>query len=104
MPYKPAELERQLGHKFGFAKSPVGHKKSRDTWYEITLPGLPKIATRVSRHTTEIGADSDLIGWMADNLHVRRKFFMEMFACKRDREAYYEQVRADPYPPFSVST
>jgi hypothetical protein len=95
---KPRELEKTLQGKFDF--SPAPNRSSDHRWYELTLPGLPTIATKVSHSRKEIGRN--LEGKIARQLRVRKKFFQEMVACTQSQQDYYQQVRTDPYPPFDV--
>jgi len=98
MSHKPDEIEGVLKTKYGFTKSK--HHSSDHPWYELRLPGLPVIATYVSHNNKEVGPD--LLTKMARQLRVRKPFFDGMMGCTQSREAYYQQVRDDPYPPFYI--
>ena len=98
MPYKPKEVERKLQDKFGFSTA-EGHSSDHH-WFELLLPGLPAILTKVSHNRKEIRAK--LEGKIARQLRVRAGYFQGMIDCTNTREDYYRQVREDPYPPFDV--
>jgi hypothetical protein len=98
MPYKPSKIEHALQGKFDFTLSDRHSPDHR--WYELSLPGLPIIATRVSHSKKEIGPK--LEGKIARQLRVPTQFFREMIDCTKNREDYYTQVREAPYPPWDV--
>jgi len=98
MPYKPKEVERKLRHKFAF--SPAKEHSVDHHWFELELPGLPAILTKVSHNRREIGAK--LEGKIARQLRVRTPYFRGMINCTNSRSDYYRQVRDAPYPPFDV--
>jgi hypothetical protein len=98
MPYRPRDIESVLLNKFDFSRA-EGHS-SDHRWFEIRLPGLPCILTKVSqgRRETTRGLESKI----ARQLRVRRTFFRGMMDCTNEREDYYQQVQEDPYPPFNI--
>jgi len=98
MPYKPKEVERKLQDKFAFSPA-KGHSVDHH-WFELQLPGLPPILTKVSHSRKEIGLK--LEGMIARELRVRTTYLRGMINCTKTREEYYRQVRDDPYPPFDV--
>ncbi len=98
MPIKVRELERLLTSKFNFSASPDSSPDHR--WYELALPGLPKIRTKVSHGMSETGVG--LEGRIARQLRVHMPYFQGMFACTYNREDYYQQVRTAPFPPWDV--
>lgn len=98
MPIKVRDFESKLQGKFGFSPSNVRSDDHR--WYELKIPGLPLITTKVSHGTKELS--SKLEGFIARQLRVRKAFFLGMIKCTNDSEAYQAQVREDPYPPFNV--
>lgn len=98
MSHKPNEIESVLQAKYCFTRS--RHHESGHKWYELKLPGLPVIATYISRNDNEVGPR--LLAQMARQLRVRKPFFEEMIGCTQSREAYYQKVQDDPYPPFYV--
>ena len=98
MPRNPNEIEGLLQTKFGF--SPARGHSSDHRWYELWLPGLPLILTKVSHTRREVG--SKLEGKIARQLRVHKPYFNGMMDCTYNREAYYEQVRNDPFPPFDI--
>jgi hypothetical protein len=98
MAFKSSEIERLLQSKFGF--SPAKGHSSDHRWYELQLPGLPVILTKVSHSKAEIG--SNLESKIARQLRVRRPFFEEMIVCTKGLDEYKHQVQTDPYPPFDV--
>lgn len=97
MPMKTADFERLLVQKFGF--SPADNKSVDHRHYVLHIPGLPLITTKVSHGMRDLS--TNLEGKIARQLHVHAPFFRLMMACTRSREEYYEQVQADPYPPFN---
>jgi len=98
MPRKPHEIESLLQGKFGFSLS-TGHS-SDHRWYELSIPGLPIIATYVSHSKKEICRN--LESKIARQLRVRKPFFRGMMDCTQGREDYYRQVQEDPFPPFNA--
>jgi hypothetical protein len=98
MPIKPNDLEGVLTNKLGFV--PSRHHSSDHRWYELTLPDLPTIKTKVSHSRKPINPKIESM--IARQLRVRLGFFKEVVACTKSREAYYEQVRENPQPPFEV--
>ena len=98
MPFKPRKVESKLQNEFGF--SPAWGHSSDHRWYELRLPRLPVILTRVSHSRKEI--TRPLVSQMARQCHVRTPFFRGMIVCTKKREDYYRQVRDDPYPPFDI--
>jgi len=97
MPINPTELERIILHKFRFSPAKRG---ADHIWYELRLDGLPVIMTKISHSNKEI--HSKLEGKIARQLRVKGPFFKQMISCNRSRDQYYEQVKADPHPPFDV--
>jgi hypothetical protein len=98
MPFRGHEIEAILQDKFGFVRA-EGHN-SDHRWYELRLPGLPTILTKVSHGRHEVSAKVE--GQMARQLRVRGPYFQGMLSCTHERDAYYQRVRDDPFPPFSV--
>ncbi len=98
MSRKPRKIEKVLQSKFGF--SPAEGHSSDHRWYELQLPGLPLILTKVSHNKKEIGPK--LEGKIARQLRVRGPYFRGMVDCKNNREDYYQKVQEDPYPPFDI--
>lgn len=99
MSIKPKELENLLENKFGFNPS-KGHS-SDHRWYELKIPGLPKILTKVSHSRKPI--NTKLEGKIARQLRVRRTYYNGMISCQHSKNDYYQQVSTDPYPPFDVT-
>lgn len=98
MARNPGEISRCLQSKFDFA--PAKNRSPDHQWYELHLPGLPTILTKLSHGKKDIGAK--LEGKIARQLRVRTQFFRKMIDCTRSREDYYQQVRTDPYPPWEI--
>jgi hypothetical protein len=98
MPYKPREIENRLQNKFGF--TPAREHSSDHHWYELRLPGLPPILTKVSHQKADVGKAVE--SQMARQLRVRTPYFRGMMDCTRTREDYYQQVQDDPFPPFDL--
>lgn len=92
-------VENRLLNKFGFTDSTNRGNKHR--WIEITLPGLPVIATYFSHTREDIGP----VLWnkIAKQLRVRPSFLNGMIDCTKSKENYEEQVSTAPYPPFDTS-
>lgn len=98
MARKPSDIERLLQSKFAFK---VARAHSSDHhWYELQLPGLPVILTKVSHTKKDIGPKIE--GMIARQLRVRKPFFDGMMDCTKSREAYYDTVKKAPFPPFDV--
>jgi hypothetical protein len=98
MPRRPRDIENLLQQKFGF--SPAKQRSSDHRWYELRLPDLPPILTKVSHTKKEIGPV--LEGKIARQLRVHKPYFEGMMDCTRSRTDYYQQVREAPYPPFDI--
>ena len=98
MPFRPREVESKLQGKFGFS-SARGHS-SKHRWYELSLPGLPVILTKVSHSRRPLTPPIERS--IAHQCRVRVPFFRGMMDCSNEREDYYRQVLEAPYPPFSV--
>lgn len=98
MPIKPRDLEDMLENKYGFVPA-KGHS-SDHRWYELKLPDMPSILTKVSHSRKEIG--DPLLGKIARQLRVRKPYFNGMVSCNHSRADYYGQIQDDPYPPFDV--
>ena len=97
MPHKPREIESILKNKFHFIPT-EGHSPDH-RWYEIRLPDLPPILTKIS-HSKKRDIGRKLEGKIARQLRVRTAYFRGMVDCTHSCEDYYRQVRDDPYPPF----
>jgi hypothetical protein len=98
MPIKPKDLEKLLVNKFHF--SPAEEHSEGHRWYELQLPGLPVILTKVSHNRKEIG--KNLESMIARQLRVRKTYFQGMVSCKNNREDYYKQVEEEPFPPWNI--
>jgi len=97
MPMKIRDLESLLQSKFNFKPSKTRSKDHR--WYELEIPGLPIIATKVSHGIKELSDNLEAI--IAKQLRVRIKFFRKMFDCSKNLNDYQKKVTEDPYPPFN---
>lgn len=101
MPIKTRDFVRLLRRKFGFVPCTT-HGDDHD-WYELTLPEMPTILTRVSHvHQSPSEISDVLLGLIARQLRVRAPYCRGMFQCTNSREDYYRQIRSDPYPPVDV--
>jgi hypothetical protein len=98
MPRRPLDIEAALQTKFGFVRA-FTHS-SDHYWYELRLPGLPIILTKVSHSKEDIGPK--LEGKIARQLRVRKPYFDGMIECHNSCEDYYRQVRESPFPPFDI--
>jgi len=98
MSIKPKELENILTNKLKFILSK--NHSSDHRWYELELPGLPTIRTKVShsRKPIEKGLESLII----KQLRVKKPFYIEVISCTKSQEEYYIQVETDPFPPWDV--
>jgi hypothetical protein len=91
------DVEKVLQNKFEF--QPVQRGKADDhRWYELQIPGVPKIMTHFSHAREDIRPT--LWRKIADELKVRGNYLDGMIDCTNSKDAYYEQVRTDPYPPW----
>ena len=97
MPNDNRKVEKCLLTKFQFIQA--SNREAGHRWIELSLPGLPVIATKFS-HTHEDIRDV-LWGRIARQLRVRKAYLKEMINCTKSREDYYQQVRTDPFPPFN---
>jgi len=97
MPIKIRDFENVLQSKFGFNPSETRGKDHR--WYELQVPGLPIIATKVSHGMRELS--DNLEGLIAKQLRVRLNFFHKMFDCSKSSDDYRARVTEDPYSPFN---
>jgi hypothetical protein len=97
MPRDNREVESTLLNKFVF--TPARTRGNDHRWFELTLPGLPTIATKFSHTREDIG--DPLWRKIAMQLRVRPQYLTGMISCSNSREAYYTQVRTDPFPPWS---
>lgn len=84
MPRKPREIVSILQSKFGFVPST---RHNDHEWYELQLPDLPLIATKVSFNKKDIR--DKLMARMARQCRVRKPYFDGMLDCTNGREAYY---------------
>ena len=98
MPFRQRDIADLLQNKFGFSPA-VGHS-SDHLWYELRLPGLPLILTKVSLGRKP--ASKELESKMARQCRVHRPFFQGMMECTNSREDYYRRVCEAPYPPFEI--
>lgn len=98
MSLKPRDIEKVLKTKLAFVKAK--NRSDDHRCYELQLPGLPLIHTKVSHTKAEIR--KGLAGMIARQLRLRMPFFDALIKCKKTRQEYEEQVRRDPYPPFDV--
>jgi hypothetical protein len=96
MPRDNREVENTLLNKFAFASARTRGDDHR--WLELTLPGLPTIITRFSHTREDIG--DPLWRRIAMQLRVRPQYLTGMVSCSKSKEAYYTQVRTDPFPPW----
>jgi hypothetical protein len=90
------EVERSLKNKFAFTDSSTRSDDHR--WVELTLPGLPVIATFFSH--ARMGINDSLWALIARQLRVRPAYLTGMVECSNSREAYYKQVTESPIPPW----
>jgi len=97
MSIKTRDLERLLQNKFNFRPSET-HSQDH-LWYELQIPGLPVIATKVSHGMKELTENLEAL--IARQLRVRIPFFRKMFNCSRDLDDYKKKIYSDPYPPFN---
>ncbi len=98
MPRKPKEIEDIITGKLGFSPAPSHSDDHR--WYQLQIPGLPLITTKLSHSKKEVRAK--LEGKIARQLRIRGPFYELVMTCKRDGQQYRQQVSDDPHPPFSV--
>jgi len=100
MARSPRQIESKLQSKFGFSPASARGRSKDHRWYELRLPGLPTIRTKLSHSKKDVG--DKLEGKISRQLRVRRPFYERMMSCTKGREDYYEQVKKDPYPPFGT--
>lgn len=98
MPLDARDVERHLRRKFGFSRAAT-HSVDHH-WYELEIPGLPTILTKVSHSEREI--PDSLLTAMARQVRVRRPFFVGMIQCTHSKADYVKQVKTDPVPLFDL--
>src|SRR5947209_6024243 len=98
MAYDNRAVEKCLLNKFKFIESP--NRESGHRWVEITLPGLPVIATFFSHTREDVGRV--LWGKIAKQLRVRSTYLEGMIDCRNSKEDYEHQVCTAPFPPFDT--
>ncbi len=96
---KPKEVESKLQNKFGF--QPALHHSEDHRWYELQLPNLPPILTKVSHQRNDLSPNIE--GKIARQLRVRKIIFKGMIDCTVGQEDYYQKIRTEPFPPFDIS-
>jgi hypothetical protein len=78
MPYRPQEVERVLQQKLGFERAETRAVDHRS--YQLKLPDMPIIVTKVSHGRTPIGPA--LEGLMARQMLIRAPFFRGVMNCR----------------------
>ena len=96
MPIKTRRLEQTLVNKLGFTPAPA--RSSDHRWYQLEIPGLPVIATKISHGEKEIS--SMLEAAIARQLRVKVAFLSEVVSCTKSSAEYQAQVKNNPFPPF----
>ena len=96
MPLRPNVVINTLTNKFHF--EPARGRSDDHRWFELKLPDLPPIVTKVSHGRGEISLKIESM--MARQLRVRTTFFRGMVDCTNSNENYCQQVRDDPFPPW----
>lgn len=94
------EVEKTLLSKFAFTRA--ASKSVDHRWLQLALPGLPIILTKFSHTREDIG--DGLWKKIASQVHVQANYLSGMVDCRNSREDYYEQVRANPQPPWAHLT
>lgn len=95
MPIKVSRFESLLQSKFGFVEASSRSKDHK--WYEIILPGMPPIVTKVSHgRGEEIG--HVLERKIAAQLRVSVSVFRDMIQCTCSCEQYYQLMQTNPKP------
>lgn len=98
MPLKHKDVKSALVNKLGFV--PSESRSDDHLWFELKLPGLPTIATKLSHSRSDIGRN--LEGKMARQCRVRKKHFRAAVVCTLSADEYRALVRTDPYPSWDV--
>lgn len=93
---KPNDFVQCLQGKFGFTE--CANRSTDHRWFELRLPNLPPILTKVSHSRDEIR--NKLKGKIARQLRVQGAFFDGMFSCTKSRADYEKQVQSHPHPPW----
>ena len=97
MPIKVKKLEQTLVKKLGFTPAPA--RSTDHKWYQLEIPGIPVIATKISHGEKELS--SMLEAAIARQLRVRTAFLSEVVSCTKRSAEYQTQVKTDPFPPFN---
>jgi len=95
MTLKATDVESKLIHKFKFTKDNSDHRK-----FTLEEPGFPLILTKISHSHRDIS--DPILNSICKQLHVRKRFFLEMIQCTKSREDYLNQITNAPYPPFEM--
>jgi hypothetical protein len=98
MPIKIREAEQKIQGKFGFQLAT--ERSSDHRWYKLRLEGLPVISTKFSHSKGDLSPMIE--AKIARQLRVPRGYFLDMMACNKGPQEYYEQVRTNPVPPWDV--
>lgn len=95
---RPIEIELRLQSKFGFQPAKSHSKDHR--WYELQLPNIPRILTKISHKRKDLSLVIE--GKIARQLRVKKSIFKEMMECIVGREDYYQKIETEPCPPFDI--
>jgi hypothetical protein len=90
MPRKARDVRGKLTGKFAF-RAAKG-KATDHEWLQLDVPGVPRIATKLSWGQAEIR--DDILSLMAKQLRVSNRAFAEMIDCTFGADAYREHVIA----------
>jgi len=93
------DVEAIIQSKFGFERATgrsIDHR-----WYKLHVEGLPVISTKFSHSGGQLSRTIE--GKIARQLRVRKGFFVEMVTCSKSQTDYLQQVRNDPFPPWTVN-
>lgn len=99
MPIKPKELERILVNKLKF--TPSQNHSSDHKWFELELPGIPTIRTKVSHSRKPI--NQKIESKIIRQLRVRKPKYLGVISCTTSKEEYDHLVTTEPFPPFDIN-
>jgi hypothetical protein len=96
MPRDNREVERTLIRKFNFTRA--DRRADDHRWLQLKVGNLPTIFTKLS-HTRE-DISERIWGLIAQQLKVRTPYLNGMVDCTNSKDAYYNLLETDPYPPW----
>lgn len=88
MPLPRADVERALEQKLQMQRVDSDHRR-----FYLVFDGRNILHTMTSHGTKYRELGDQLLGLMAKELRVPRKFFVDLVRCTRSRDEYIDQLR-----------